>query len=174
MLSCTASFLLIISVMNKNQNLLIFIPGFKGSTLVNNKNRLIWPNFIRAQFNHRTTLSCNIQTPINRAAHEYHSDNVVQSVSLIPKVFSYDVYGKFISIIQNQLPQSSKLLCYQYDWRQDLAITTNTLRARVEQYAQHYNGCIDMVCHSMGGLIAAYLLKTLDVGSNYTNVRIRQ
>lgn len=151
--------------MNNNQNLLIFIPGFKGSTLVNNEKSLIWPNFMHAQFNHRTTLDFNIQSSNKMIVQKYHSDSVVQSVSLIPKVLSYDIYGKFIRQIQKQLPKNSTLLCYHYDWRQDLAISTNRLKAKIEKHAQYHNGYIDIICHSMGGLIAAYLLKTLDVNT---------
>ena len=86
--------------MKKNIHTIIFIPGFKGSTLVNSEGAFIWPNFIKAQFNRTISLSndlplINISNPIR-----YDSTDIVESVTILPGLYKHNIYGKFITALK--------------------------------------------------------------------------
>ncbi|MBA2710500.1 MAG: hypothetical protein H0U57_07915 [Tatlockia sp.] len=144
--------------MKKNNHTIIFIPGFKGSTLLNQDGTLIWPNFIKAQFNRSISLSndfpqFNIANPIH-----YEARSIVESVTILPGLYKYNIYANFIKAFKKNAPPNSELIIFHYDWRLDLMITIAELKTLIEQIAQ-----VDIVSHSMGGLITSYILKTIEV-----------
>lgn len=149
--------------MEKSNRTIIFIPGFKGSTLISAEKGLVWPNFIKAQFDYSTSLAndlptINITNPIH-----YESEDIVRSVPLLPGLYKYNIYAKFINTLQKNLPSDNELIVFHYDWRQDLLITIAKLKALIEQIAKDKKGKIDIICHSMGGLITNYILQTLEI-----------
>ena len=146
--------------MKKQQNLILFIPGFKGSTLVNENNQLIWPNFMRAQFDKHTSLKQDPNSPIGQHAN-YRANDIVHAAPLIPKILSYDIYGSFIKQFEKNLDEHTKLLPFFYDWRDDLEKSVEKLKGRLDKHCRHNEGTIDLICHSMGGLLATALLANI-------------
>lgn len=153
----------IVKVM-KREHVIIFIPGFKGSTLVNQGGGLIWPNFIKAQFNHTISLNNNLPSLNIENSYIYESNDIVKSVSVFPGLFNYNVYGKFTTSLQKALPSQTKLIFFHYDWRQDLLLTIDRLRTLIEQTSRDKTVQIDIICHSMGGLITTYMMHM--IGAN--------
>lgn len=143
----------------KKQNTILFIPGFKGSTLLNQKGELVWPNFLKAQFNHTISLSNHLPNIGIVNPNSYVSSEIVKSVSVLSGLLRHDIYGKFINSLQKQLPSDTELKLFPYDWRQDLTITTDKIISLIETIAQEKSGQIDIICHSMGGLIVSRLIQ---------------
>lgn len=149
--------------MKKNNHTIIFIPGFKGSTLVNQEGTLIWPNVIKSQFDHKTSLSNDLpELNIDNPNH-YQSREIIDSVTIIPGFYKYTIYGKFINALKKYISLDHELIFFHYDWRQDLMITIAQLKVLIERIIQENSGPIDIICHSMGGLITSYILQTMDV-----------
>ncbi len=141
-------------------NTIIFIPGFKGSTLIDQDKSIIWPNFIKAQINHKISLSNDIpEFGINNPMH-FESGDIVNSVALLPGLLKYRVYEQFITVLQKQISQNTDLILFHYDWRQDLMLTIEKLIILIEQIARDKQSQIDIICHSLGGLITSYLMNS--------------
>ena len=148
------------SAQTSQNNCLLFIPGFKGSILIDKSGNQIWPNFIRSQFNQNTSLRYEDN---HNGAPNYQSQDIIHSVPLIPKLLAYDVYGKFVIELQKQLPATTAFSIFHYDWRQDLQQVATQLKAQIDSHTKQGIGSIDFICHSMGGLIVANLLKAMKV-----------
>jgi pimeloyl-ACP methyl ester carboxylesterase len=147
-------------VMKKNT--LIFIPGFKGSVLSDQEGRFIWPNFWRAQFDKSTSLSNHLPGIDVRNPLRFKSSDVVQSVSILPSVFKVNIYSQMIKALKQRLPKDTEVILFHYDWRQDLMTTAPRLKALIMRVLRERGGSIDIVGHSMGGLIASYVLKMFE------------
>jgi pimeloyl-ACP methyl ester carboxylesterase len=144
--------------MYQNNHTIIFIPGFRGSTLVNQRGQLVWPNVIKAQFDHTISLCDNRPTLDMENPNLYKSTEIIQSVTLVPGLITLDIYGKFIQALRKNVSPDTNLILFHYDWRQDLPITITQLK----QVIHKTPGSIDIVCHSMGGLITSRLLQIID------------
>lgn len=142
----------------KKKNTIIFIPGFKGSVLVDQDDSRIWPNFWRAQFDHTTSLGNHLPDLNFFNSKRYKSKGVVESVDVIPGVFRLPVYGNFLRLLEKQLPEDTELIRFHYDWRQDLMVTIPRLKSLIDRIKSEKNGEIDIVCHSLGGIITSYIL----------------
>ncbi len=149
--------------MKKNRRTIIFIPGFKGSTLLNSEGTLIWPNFIKAQFNRTISLSNDLPNIHIENAIHYESADIVESVTILPGLYKYPIYAKFIKALKKTVSPNMRLVVFHYDWRQDLMLTIAKLQTLIEKIAQDDGGQIDIISHSMGGLIASYVLQTIEV-----------
>ncbi len=157
---CAKSLLMVwkIDEMAKYNHCIIFIPGFKGSTLENENGDLIWPNLLRSQFSH-TALNYNLPELGLPNRHHFHSTDIVKSIPIIPHIFNYDVFGHFINQLTIKFSDKIKIITFHYDWRNQLRIAVSDLnKLIIELRSQGFNK-IDLLCHSMGGLIASYLLR---------------
>lgn len=105
---------------------IIFIPGFKGSVLCDQNERLIWPHVLRAQFSD-ATLNCNLPKLELRNQLQYHTTDIVRSVPLIPPFFQYDIYGCFIDNLKDKFSHKTHIVPFHYDWRENL-LTDNNYR----------------------------------------------
>ena len=154
--------------MKNNNNTIIFVPGFKGSTLVNQEGTLIWPNLIRAQFNHTTSLSNDPASTNIQHYFLYESADIVKTVTVLPGLYKRNIYSNFVNSIKKNISVDTELILFHYDWRQDLMILVNKLKSLIETISKNKEGKIDIICHSMGGLITNYVMQTI------RNDRIRQ
>lgn len=145
----------------KKDRVIIFIPGYKGSTLVDQEGDLVWPNLIKAQFDCSTSLSNDLPSIGLENPFHYESTDIVKSVTVIPGLYKYDVYGQFLISLQKALPSQTKLLLFHYDWRQDLLIAVEKLRKLIEEISRDSTVEIDIICHSMGGLITTSLMQMI-------------
>lgn len=137
---------------------IIFIPGFKGSLLYNQKGDLVWPNIWQAQF---SKVQLHYHLPelglINN--HHYYSTDIVRSAPLIPHIFEFDVYGNFIKQLHKKFTDKVELVTFHYDWRDYLHNSVTKLNELILKLKAQGITKIDIISHSMGGLIASYLLR---------------
>jgi len=142
----------------KSKRAIIFIPGFKGSQLYDQHDKLIWPNVMRSQFSRRS-LQYSIPDLDLYNKNIFYSSDIVRSVNLLPYLWQKDIYGNFLTNLESQIDNQTKLITFGYDWRKNLVEVTLSLNTLVNKLIAAGNKKIDVISHSMGGLIAAYLLR---------------
>ncbi|WP_165475097.1 lipase/acyltransferase domain-containing protein [Legionella yabuuchiae] len=146
----------------KKQNTLLFIPGFKGSSLVDQEGQLVWPTFIAAQLDHKTSLRNHVPEIDSVNSRRFKSSGVIEDISIIPGLYKINIYAKFFQAFKRCSPEDTELIPFHYDWRQDLMMVVPRLKSLIERLKKEKRGTIDIVCHSMGGLITSYVLQMFD------------
>jgi len=139
---------------------IIFVPGFKGSSLFNAHQQLIWPNFWRAQMDVKTNLAMSLPELGIVNDEIFYAKSIVLDVNLIPGVYRYSIYGPFVRFLQETYPRA-RILYYPYDWRQDLSILGEALFQYVERSVPDVNEELVFIGHSMGGLIISDMLRRI-------------
>jgi pimeloyl-ACP methyl ester carboxylesterase len=163
---------------------IIFIPGIAATELRDDHDDTIWPSlspFILSS----TPLSLD---PAD-AAPPLHATDALRAISVLPFLTPQDVYGDFLRILAaNKYPEYSladpvthrfdpsrlasnctvdspnpqpKLFVFPYDWRRPNAETAGRLANYLKCVQKYYpDQKVDLVAHSMGGLVARRLLLT--------------
>ncbi len=158
------------SIEYQDQPPIIFIPGITGSKLKNlDDQQEIWPRGYWQLLTHNyQELATKIDTNTLNAI-----TNQQSAYSITDRVAGRDFYQNLIDILegvanfkkaQAGVPQNNKRHYYlfAYDWRQDNVKTVRKLDALIQQIKQDYqdpNLKVDIIAHSMGGLISRYYLR---------------
>lgn len=158
------------------ERVVIFIPGWKGTELLDSEtgNR-VWVSAAEAVRN-RSTLTLN-----NPDAGFYNKqtlipNGILKGVSVIPDYLEVDAYGATIKALESACGASCKVKPLPYDWRLDLIEPIRLLDKAVNAEISAGNEVI-LVAHSMGGLIAAYYLRygavdLLDASENWSGAKL--
>lgn len=130
---------------------LVFIHGIKGAELRNAEGSLVWlgaRHVIRSQ-------KGELALPYEWKGEEQKRDGVqasgvLKSVYVIPWIAGEEVYGPF-------LKQAAKMdrpfYPFSYDWRRDNNETVDLFRKFLREVRDRHNKPVQVVAHSMGGLI---------------------
>ncbi|MRX27518.1 hypothetical protein [Kangiella sp. HZ709] len=170
----------------ENQPPIIFIPGITGSKLENkNTSEEIWPKSYWQLLTHNyqeLTVDINPQTleAVTEKQNPY---------SVTDRVAGRDFYQNLIEVLENYAgfqkaiagnaqTNRRKYYLFAYDWRQDNVKTVQKLDQLIEQIKIDYNDPnlkVDIIAHSMGGLISRYYLRygkldVLDTNELKTNL----
>ena len=159
------------SMMVNDQPPVIFIHGVLGSRLKDIKTKEdIWPGTISRLFSH----------DYSDAAYEINPANLepIQSNSVPYAIFDgaagRDFYGKIVHTLseiggykltkigQKVNPKQKNYYVFLYDWRQDNVKSASELADFIDQVRRDYGDPklkVDIVAHSMGGLIARYYIR---------------
>ncbi len=154
----------------------IIVPGILGSRLRDSvTGEELWPGSIyNLLFGPRS-----LALEIDPTTLEPRPDHVV-AYDLFRSVLGTDIYGKILrtlertgGYVRGQPGQpvgtrQRRYYIFPYDWRQDNVVIARKLDALIEQLRRDYGDPqlkVDLVAHSMGGLIARYYLQygTTDV-----------
>ncbi len=139
--------------------MVIFIPGYYGSALKEvGSSRRVFITAREALFG-REALSLFQNELATPKSPELEVDGVLDSVAVIPGLFTVDVYGKF----QENLTiwtknRSARVIPFGYDWREDLPATVRRLSELIEHFSAAGAPRVDIVAHSMGSLVTTYYL----------------
>ncbi len=161
----------------EDQPPLIIIPGIFGSRLVDkNTGRLAWPG---RWYDILTSEYRDLALEIDAATLEPRPSPLVAD-GLTETALGRDYYGQLIRTLENDggfergqpgtpvRHRGRRYYIFAYDWRQDNVVAARKLDALIDQIRADYqdpNLKVDIVAHSMGGLIARYYLRygTADV-----------
>ena len=136
----------------------IFIPGYYGSFLKSESSQeRLWLTLGGALWGDQTlALNLNdIQVPGYK---KMQTDGVFDEISIIPGIYSQNVYGKAMQGLQRQLQDQAKVINFAYDWRKDIVSSAQKLHELVERLYSDGAKDVSIVAHSMGGLVASYYL----------------
>lgn len=159
------------SMMVTDQPPVIFIHGVLGSRLKDTKtNEDIWPGAISRLLSH----------DYSDAAYEIDPDTLEPKPSsdvpydIFDGAAGKDFYGKIVHTLseiggykltkigQKVNPRQKNYYVFLYDWRQDNVKSAHELADFIEQIRLDYNNPklkVDIVAHSMGGLITRYYIR---------------
>ena len=154
----------------------IIVPGILGSRLRDSvTGEELWPGSIyNLLFGPRS-----LALEIDPTTLEPRPDHVV-AYDLFRSVLGTDIYGKILRTLERTGgyvrgqpgrpvgTRQRRYYIFPYDWRQDNVVIARKLDALIEQLRRDYGDPqlkVDLVAHSMGGLIARYYLQygTTDV-----------
>ena len=136
----------------------IFIPGYYGSALVDEKNERRFLTF-QQFFGDRFSLALfqdELKTPESATL---RVEGVIGSINAVPFVKDYDGYGSTIDFLQSDLDEDVQVFPFAYDWRQDLQIHVRALDELIDKIHAAGAKQISIVAHSLGGLITAHYLR---------------
>ncbi len=138
---------------------IIVVPGFEGTALARaDRRERVWITASQALFG-RSSLAFNDPRLALPGALDLTTDGVLKSVTIIPGLYSRDVYGGWIAGLHERFAANADLIEFAYDWRRDPVETVNALGALVSDLRAHGVTSIKLVTHSFGGYIAAYYLR---------------
>jgi pimeloyl-ACP methyl ester carboxylesterase len=130
----------------------ILVPGYKGSFLANEQSERIWITPGKAIAGGETSLA--VPFPGQRETHSagpLHADGPITRLSILG--IGASVYLPFLEFAGEKLPG---VIPFSYDWRQDIRVSAKELCAQI---AASPAARVDLVVHSMGGLVALHCLK---------------
>lgn len=147
---------------------LIVIPGILGSRLYNTRTRAeIWPGSAwNLLFDRKESLALQIDPQTLEPL-----DDGVEARGLFEAALGNDFYGEILrtlersghyergSIGQPADRAHRRYYVFAYDWRQDNVVTARKLDALIAQIREDYGDPalkVDILAHSMGGLVARY------------------
>jgi pimeloyl-ACP methyl ester carboxylesterase len=148
----------------------IIVPGILGSRLrERTSGRELWPgSLFNVLFSARS-----LALDIDPKTLEPRPDNI-EAYDLFRGLLGSDYYGAIIETLERQggyvrgEPGRSadvgqrRYYLFPYDWRQDNVVTARKLDALIEQIRRDYGNPrlkVDIVAHSMGGLITRYYIQ---------------
>ena len=151
-----------------NQVPVIIVPGLMGSRLMHRDTGVeAWPGSAKQLF---TSGYHELALRIDPATLEPKDDGLVAS-GLFDGVVGLDFYGKVVAALQQfggyrrgtpgeAVPNhEARFYPFPYDWRQDNVRTAQALDALIEQIRRDYGDPVlrvDVIAHSMGGLVVRY------------------
>lgn len=137
----------------------IVVPGYYGTRLAQVADgELVWISASEALFGTRS-LVLPFPGMRNRKAIELRPDGILQTVPVIPALYSLDVYGSVLGVLQRFHNGQVKVVPLAYDWRGDLNQAVRALDSEVSRLRAQGVKRIGVVAHSMGGLIGGYYLR---------------
>lgn len=136
---------------------IVFIPGFMGSQLWRG-DQLIWPD-----------LKLLLTKPEMLMLPEPEPSTVkglVGDVVVVPGLYKLEQYSQFTDFLKEGLGYEADkdLLEFSYDWRKDLRLAAQQLKAQVDTFRQTQpdpNTKVILIAHSMGCLVTRYFVDVL-------------
>ncbi len=136
---------------------IIFIPGFKGSTLLNQKNQIIWLSLYQLVIGSETLTIGNPELALKGPL--LHAGTVLDKVMFIPLLYTKVIYAGFIANFTKDLDSSISFIPFAYDWRQSVDDNAILLGQLIDSLSADGIKNINIIGHSFGGVIAAYYLR---------------
>jgi len=146
------------SLSNQASTVVLFVPGFKGSTLVDEKHNTIWLSPKEAIFGN-TSLALPIPEIGMPSAPQLKADQILKNIVVIPWVYEFNAYKLFLNSLKERLTNEAELQEFPYDWRYGSAENSKKLFSRVLEVRKSGREKIIIVGHSMGGALVSYFLR---------------
>jgi len=142
----------------KGHNVILFVPGLFGSTLVEESSGdLYFQTFGQALWGN--TLALNGDKLGIEDAKGLRAGGILESVTIIPGIYSADAYGESVRYLQTTFGQNTIILPFFYDWRDENIKAVQALGKEVRALKTAGAKKIAIVGHSLGGIITSFYLR---------------
>ncbi len=141
-----------------NKKIIIFIPGYYGSTLLNpSTGREVWGD-AREIFFSRSTLAMPIPGMSIPGAMELVAHQLIPDKKVLGGLLKEDAYDKTISLLKDT--SATEIISIAWDWRRDPLHGVIKLDEEVKKAKKKYpDHQFQLVSHSFGSLVASYYLR---------------
>lgn len=138
----------------------LIIPGIVGTDLFYNR-ELVWLNaakMLEEPNDHYLTQALSLDET-GESIKSIETGDIIRNVEV--SLLKIDIFKKLIELFEEKNFTAEKTyFTFRYDWRLDLNKTSESLKKRVEEIkALTKHKKIDVVAHSMGGLVAKNYIK---------------
>ncbi len=156
---CSSQTILPPYIKGTNTSAIIVVPGYYGTRLVSHSDgRTIWISAREALFGNQA-LTLSVPGLELHDTVELHPSSILDTVPVIPLLYSVDVYGSLLDTLKLSHDGSATVIPFTYDWRKDLMEAVHNLHAMILQLRKEGTHDISLVAHSLGGLIVSYYLR---------------
>jgi pimeloyl-ACP methyl ester carboxylesterase len=147
----------------KDKNVILFIPGYKGSSLrETSSKRRIWVT-AREELFGKKNMALNSEQLGVKNSYKLEADGLLEKVQVIPKIWEINLYNSWIKNLKKFTTPDTELISFDYDWRQENSITARELHNFILRIKDKGAKKIFIVAHSMGGLMLSYYLRYGDL-----------
>ena len=148
-------------ISTSTRNPVIIVPGVIASYLRNrDANKEVWPNFLEMFTSNNDEYLDELILPVSGAPYELN----IEPYDIFRKVSDYDFFQGLITELENNgYEEENDLFVFPYDWRLDIdylsghgaADNPDTLSNKIQYVLEQTHASkVDIIAHSMGGLIA--------------------
>jgi pimeloyl-ACP methyl ester carboxylesterase len=132
---------------------LVFIPGILGTELVDEQGRIVWGDASSLSNFEKLELGATPAWP------SLHPGDLVKSINVLGPFWTIHQYDGLLSVLQAlNYKEGRNLFILRYDWRKSNFDSALQLKALIEGTPALRGKDIDILAHSMGGLIAKIYL----------------
>lgn len=143
----------------------LVIPGIMGSKLCDQTNKVIWGDRYSYTFERINRL----RLPSNPSQRDktIKSCGLIDAINIIPLFWESDQYNVLISKLKQIGYASNEIIIFDYDWRLSNFENALNLKSFIESRTSP-DKKIDVIAHSMGGLIARIYIQKFN-GNRFVN-----
>lgn len=136
------------------QRVVIAVPGYKGSELVDRAGRVVWVDAYEALLGRKSLAISTDALPIADAL-DLRAGRILKRVSLRP-LYTYPVYEEWLLEMKELAGGNVLVHPFAYDWRRDIEVNVSLLSSEIQKLREAGAGSVVLAGHSMGALIVAY------------------
>jgi|HubBroStandDraft_4_1064222.scaffolds.fasta_scaffold71223_1 pimeloyl-ACP methyl ester carboxylesterase len=146
----------------------VVIPGIMGSKLCDQSNNVIWGD--RASYTAGRISALRLPFDGTEDGNGIHSCGLIETVSIIPLLWESNVYAPLLNYLRKLGYGDNDIIVFDYDWRLSNFDNANKLRDFIEKRFPEKSSKVDIVAHSMGGIVTRIYLQTLGGDKRVENV----
>jgi pimeloyl-ACP methyl ester carboxylesterase len=140
----------------------VVIPGIMGSKLCDRFGNVLWGD--RSSYTQTRINALRLPFNLSERDKDIHSCGLIETISIIPLLWESNVYSELLARLRS--PEfgykPEDIIIFDYDWR--LSNFENAARLKDEIFRRFPNEAnqIDIVAHSMGGIVARIYIQSLE------------
>lgn len=136
------------------RDVVLFVPGYKGSVLTRAGGRVVWVSAATAVFS-RASLVLDTGELGFSQYRPLEVGGVLDRVPVVPWLYSVSIYDAWIE----RLTGRALVVPFAYDWRGDNVEAIAKLDATIRELRGEGAKTITIVAHSMGAMVTSYYLR---------------
>ncbi|MFO1159329.1 MAG: hypothetical protein U1E60_10865 [Reyranellaceae bacterium] len=144
----------------------IVVPGVMGSKLCDQPERVIWGD--RSSYVAGRVNALRLPPDVEQRNKAIENCGLIESINLIPLLWESNVYNSLLSFLKDLGYKPENITIFDYDWRLSNFKNADRLKSTIDRVAP--NGKVDIVAHSMGGIIARIYYQSLGGNAKVQNL----